>query len=581
MPKTAETDPEAGKTVTQAEVDAVSYSSLFAACAEWATNPQRIVFTILRLILITCLLWMFLFFLDLMGTSFKVLGSCAGGDLFSDLENPIAGLMVGVLATVFVQSSSTSTSIVVSLVGAGTMPVKTAIPVIMGANIGTSVTNTIVSMAYVNSGDNFERAFAGATVHDMFNMCTVAVLLPIELITGLLENFSETVMPSDVPDGDKWKGPLKKIVSPLTAELIIANKDIMKNVAKGKATCKEVYATHEEGFTGDYMKGLIKSTSSMKSIYKKGDGEEGEYEVIPLFYDKYATQDEDIASASATLAIAIIGLCTCMYCLVKVLSYITRNSNQAMLKKAASMDPYIAIGVGTGITLLVQSSSITTSVLTPLAASDIISLEQMLPLTLGANIGTTATGILASLVSSKPEAVQIAICHLSFNCIGILLWFGPPIPCPSEGGRGICCLSNFDYFWPVPFPYKKADGKQLQMKDVPLNFARFLGGMTRVWQTFPLYYILFMFVVLPGILFGVSTLYAGSPAFQALGVMATTVLILIILRLAFWLIKQDGFTKVSEGLASRQQRINFNKQLMKTIPDLEARVALLEKSMKK
>ena len=61
-------------------------------------------------------------------------------------------------------------------------------------------------------------------MHDMFNMCTVAVLLPIELIFGLLENFSESVMPSDVGEGDKWKGPLKKIVSPLTAELIIANK---------------------------------------------------------------------------------------------------------------------------------------------------------------------------------------------------------------------------------------------------------------------------------------------------------------------------------------------------------------------
>merc|ERR1719454_1822868 len=139
-----------------------------------------------------------------------------------------------------------------------------------------------------------------------------------------------------------------------------------------------------------------------------------------------------MTSATVTLIISLIGLCTCMYCLVKTLSYITQNSNQAMLKKAASMDPYIAIGVGTAITILVQSSSITTSVLTPLAASDIISLEQMLPLTLGANIGTTATGILASLVSSKPEAVQIAICHLSLNVIGILLWYGPPIPCPSE-----------------------------------------------------------------------------------------------------------------------------------------------------
>ena len=117
-----------------------------------------------------------------------------------------------------------------------------------------------------------------------------------------------------------------------------------------------------------------------------------------------------------------------------------------MLKKAASMDPYVAIGVGTGVTVLVQSSSITTSVLTPLAASDIISLEQMLPLTLGANIGTTATGILAAMVSSKPESVQIAICHLTFNILGILLWYGPPVPCQSEGGRGGTCFCSILFY---------------------------------------------------------------------------------------------------------------------------------------
>merc|ERR1719454_1512822 len=142
-----------------------------------------------------------------------------------------------------------------------------------------------------------------------------------------------------------------------------------------------------------------------------------------------------MTSATVTLIISLIGLCTCMACLVKTLSYITQNSNQAMLKKAASMDPYIAIGVGTAITILVQSSSITTS--------DLTSLEQMLPLTLGANIGTTATGILASLVSSKVEAVQIAICHVSFNVLGILIWYGPPIPCPDGDGRGVLCSMGF------------------------------------------------------------------------------------------------------------------------------------------
>jgi sodium-dependent phosphate cotransporter len=63
------------------------------------------------------------------------------------------------------------------------MYVSTAIPVIMGANIGTSVTNTIVSMGHVGNAEEFRRAFAGATIHDMFNWLSVIVFLPLEEIT--------------------------------------------------------------------------------------------------------------------------------------------------------------------------------------------------------------------------------------------------------------------------------------------------------------------------------------------------------------------------------------------------------------
>ena len=89
------------------------------------------------------------------------------------LNNPIVGVMIGVLVTVLVQvlsclsfcrffnfncfqSSSTSTSIIVGLVAAN-VPVKTAIPMIMGANIGTSVTNTIVSFSQMQNRDEFRR----------------------------------------------------------------------------------------------------------------------------------------------------------------------------------------------------------------------------------------------------------------------------------------------------------------------------------------------------------------------------------------------------------------------------------------
>ena len=99
------------------------------------------------------------------------------------MQNPIVGLMIGILFTVLVQSSSTCTSVIVSLVAAGGLSVKTAIPMVMGANIGTSMTSTLVSLTQVTDVEQFERAFSAATVHDCFNWCSVIVCLILELST--------------------------------------------------------------------------------------------------------------------------------------------------------------------------------------------------------------------------------------------------------------------------------------------------------------------------------------------------------------------------------------------------------------
>lgn len=116
-----------------------------AAEAKEQSAGEFAVFVTLKILGVLISLYLFLFGLDLMGGSFSALGSKGAGNLFTFSDNPIAGLMVGILATVLVQSSSTSTSIVVGLVGADVLAVKQAIPIIMGANIGTSVTNTIVT----------------------------------------------------------------------------------------------------------------------------------------------------------------------------------------------------------------------------------------------------------------------------------------------------------------------------------------------------------------------------------------------------------------------------------------------------
>ena len=119
--------------------------------------------------------WFFILNLKLLGSGFKLLGGKDSANMFDVVDNPFSGLMVGTLATVLVQSSSTSTSIIISLVGAGEMSVKNAISMIMGANIGTTVTNTIVSHGHIKDSEDFGRAFSCATVHDLFNLLSVAV----------------------------------------------------------------------------------------------------------------------------------------------------------------------------------------------------------------------------------------------------------------------------------------------------------------------------------------------------------------------------------------------------------------------
>lgn len=64
----------------------------------------------------------------------------------------------------------------------------------MGANVGTSVTNTIVSLMQVTEREEFRRAFAAATVHDMFNWLTVFTLMPIEATTHYLEYTTDAIM---------------------------------------------------------------------------------------------------------------------------------------------------------------------------------------------------------------------------------------------------------------------------------------------------------------------------------------------------------------------------------------------------
>ncbi|XP_037678906.1 sodium-dependent phosphate transport protein 2A-like isoform X3 [Choloepus didactylus] len=168
-------------------------------------------------------------------SAFQLAGGKVAGDIFKDnaiLSNPVAGLVVGILVTVLVQSSSTSTSIVVSMVSSGLLEVSSAIPIIMGSNIGTSVTNTIVALMQAGDRTDFRRAFAGATVHDCFNWLSVLVLLPLEAATGYLHHVTWLIVASfNIRGGRDAPDLLKIITEPFTKLIIQLDKSVITSIA--------------------------------------------------------------------------------------------------------------------------------------------------------------------------------------------------------------------------------------------------------------------------------------------------------------------------------------------------------------
>ena len=149
---------------------------------------RQVVSPVTRVASIVLLLFVFLLGIKGLGEGFELLGSDLLDSFFRTTENPFIGLVVGLLATTIMQSSSVTTSMVVALVAApeNPLPLANAVPMIMGANIGTTVTSTIVSLGHMGRREEFRRAFPVAVCHDLFNYLVVLVLLPLELMTGYL-----------------------------------------------------------------------------------------------------------------------------------------------------------------------------------------------------------------------------------------------------------------------------------------------------------------------------------------------------------------------------------------------------------
>lgn len=219
----------------------------------------------------------------------------------------------------------------------------------------------------------------------------------------------------------------------------------------------------------------------------------------------------------------------CLGGLVKVLKSMLLGGSEEIIKKATAVNGYVSMAIGCGITMAVQSSSVTTSVLTPIVGVGIVSVEQMYPLTLGANVGTTITSILAGLVAETSDAMQVALAHFFFNIFGILIWY------------------------PVPI-----------MRAVPIKMCKALGKATRWWRGFPFLYIAVVFFLIPLVLLGLSSLFINdSKALVTLGSLLTVFIVLFLAKFLWWWFKRDGMG-ITEANFKRRQ---YKKDIMARIID--------------
>ncbi|XP_068187120.1 sodium-dependent phosphate transport protein 2A-like isoform X2 [Antennarius striatus] len=413
--------------------------------------------------LLLLLLYLFICSLDVLSSAFQLAGGRLAGDFFQGnviLSNQVAGLVVGLLVTVLVQSSSTSTSIIVSLVSSGLLNVQSAIPIIMGSNIGTSVTNTVVALMQAGEREQFERAFSGATLHDCFNWLSVVVLLPLEAVSGLLRRTSQAMVDALLlSSGSEPPEFLQVLTKPLTDIIIQLDRSVITGIAAGDPSVRN--------------KSLVKQwcqTVNLKdndTLWVTHNLSEQTHKCGHLFVDCSLS---DVSIGLILLACSLVTLCCCLILMVKLLSSLLRGQVAGAINKVVNTG-YVSLLVGAGMTFLVQSSSVFTSAITPLVGVGVISVERAYPLTLGSNLGTTTTAMLAALASPAEKigaATQVALCHLLFNVVGILLWY--PVPATR----------------------------------LPVAMARALGRRTARYRWFAVLYLLLCFVLLPSCVFALS-----------------------------------------------------------------------------
>jgi len=365
-------------------------------------NKERLI-TLLKILGVAACLYLFLVGIGGMGYSFKLFGKEFSQKILEATDSAFIGLFIGILATTIVQSSSTTTSVIIGMVAAEAIGVRSAIFMVMGANIGTTVTAKLVSLGHITRKAEFRRAFAASSVHDTFNFITVAILFPLEYFFRILEHAATWMgrIFVDVTGITKPENYLKKITKPAVEGLA----DLLDKV--------------------DWLVLLVS--------------------VIITFFMLWA--------------------------IVKLLQSLVLKKLESFFDTYLFRNAAVAFVVGMILTVAVQSSSITTSLIVPLAGAGVLRLQQIFPFTIGANLGTTITGLLAALaVAGQPDidpnlvlaGATVAFAHFLFNASGAV----------------------------IILPFK-------QLRAIPVLFAEWLAELCLRNRAIPIAIIVLFFYIIP------------------------------------------------------------------------------------
>ncbi|KAF0720205.1 Aste57867_474 [Aphanomyces stellatus] len=431
---------------------------------------KRILLGCLYLFLAFLSLYAFMSAIKIMGESFTLIFACSTNSFFKFADSPVAGLMVGIVATSLLHSSGTVTSVTVAVVAAKGLTVRNAVPIIMGANIGTCVTCVMVAFAQISKRDQFERAMAAATIHDMYNIWSVLVLFPLELLCHPLESISRACVGGN--SSFVFNSPVDTAVAPFTNLVLEVNQTELNHLATGTLQCVDAH--------GLVQHGMFKSAYLSQSM---GTG----------------------AIGGLALALGFVLLVCALVSLVAMLTKILRGTAQQYIRRALGYNGYLNVLFGTAITFCVHSSTIVTSTITPMAGLGVITLDQVYPLVIGANVGTTVTALLASWVTGKADAVEIALVHFWFNIFGILL------------------------FYPIPIT-----------RHPILHWAERIGYYSARWPVVALLFLLTVFVVVPGLGLALAYLYRGGAVAMGFGIALSVVVVLAVAGFYWWYFRLGG-----------------------------------------